>query len=304
MDTITCLLPGGYVDENGALHCEAKIASLSGKEEEMLAIGQRSNAASLVTSILGRCIHQIGSISPVTEKVARNLLIADRQYLLLKLREATFGERVQATIVCTNQECANRMDIDFSINDVPVTESTEKGPVYEMKLSPEAAPLDATGRAYTQVSFRLPNGEDQELITPVLARDEARASQMLLERCVQKIGANGLLDEVGISQLSPLARMEIERQMEAIAPQIELTMEGECPECGHEFAVPFDLERFFINELRTSLDLLYREVHYLAYHYHWSEREIMEMSRLKRRRYIQVLADEIERLNGPVKSSL
>ena len=108
------------------------------------------------------------------------------------------------------------------------------------------------------------------------------------------------IEKAGISQLSPLARMEIEQQMEAVAPQIELTMEGKCPACGHEFAVPFDLERFFFSELRTSLDLLYREVHYLAYHYHWSEREIMEMSRLKRRRYMQVLADEIERLNDAV----
>jgi hypothetical protein len=300
MHTITCLLPGGYVDANGTLHREAEVASLSGKEEELLAVEQRSNGAALVTWILSRCIHRIGGIMPVTEDVARHLLIADRQYLLLKLRETTFGERVQASMVCVNQECSNKMDIDFSIHDVPVTESTEKGPVYEMKLSPQAAFLDAAGRTHTRVAFRLPNGEDHELITPVLARDEARASAMLLERCVQKIGANGVLDKAGVRQLSPLARLEIEQQMEAVAPQIELTMEGECPECGHEFAVPFDLERFFFSELHTSLDLLYREVHYLAYHYHWSEREIMEMPRLKRRRYMQVLADEIERLNDAV----
>ena len=95
--------------------------------------------------------------------------------------------------------------------------------------------------------------------------------------------------------------MEIEQHMEAVAPQVELTMEGECPECDHEFAVPFDLESFFFSELRTSLDLLYREVHYLAYHYHWSEREIMEMPRQRRRMYIQVLAEEIERLNDAVQ---
>jgi hypothetical protein len=301
MDTITCLLPGGYIDANGALHREAEIASLSGFEEELIATEQRSSRASLVTMVLSRRIRRIGGINPVTEDVARNLLIADRQYLLLKLRQATFGEQVQATIVCVNEECANRMDIDFSTDDVPVTESIERRLVYEMTLSQEAALADADGVSHTHVAFRLPNGSDHELITPVLARDESRASQMLLERCVQKIGVNGLMEEVGVSQLSTLACMEIEQQMEAVAPQVELTMEGECPECGAEFAVPFDLERFFFNELRTSLDLLYREVHYLAYHYHWSEREIMEMSRLKRRRYIQVLADEIERLNDAVR---
>ena len=60
------------------------------------------------------------------------------------------------------------------------------------------------------------------------------------------------------------------------------------------------MEGFVLGELHTSLDLLYREVHYLAYHYHWSEREIMEMPRAKRRRYIEVLADEIERLSDAI----
>ena len=58
----------------------------------------------------------------------------------------------------------------------------------------------------------------------------------------------------------------------------------------------FDPQAFLFVELRLSRDLLYREVHYLAYHYHWSEREIMAMPRDKRRRYIAVLADELEKL--------
>jgi hypothetical protein len=38
-------------------------------------------------------------------------------------------------------------------------------------------------------------------------------------------------------------------------------------------------------------------VHYLAYHYHWAESEIMEMTRDKRRTYIDVLAEAIGALN-------
>jgi hypothetical protein len=50
----------------------------------------------------------------------------------------------------------------------------------------------------------------------------------------------------------------------------------------------------------SNRDLLYREVHYLAYHYHWSEQEIMSMSQAKRRQYIAVLAEEIEKLNDAI----
>jgi hypothetical protein len=301
METMACLLPGGYVDADGVVHQQVDMAPLSGKEEELLASSYGLNRSVLVTSLLSRCIQRLGSISPVSDEVVRQLLVADRQYLLLKLREATFGELVQATIVCLNPSCTNKMDIDFSIQDIPVTASEDKGPRYSMQLSPAAAFRGHDDVPCRWIAFRLPNGADQECIAPILAQDEAAAADMLLARCIEEGGLAQPTGGLDMGWLSPLARMEIEQQMEAVAPHVELTMEGACPECGQEFTLPFDLERSFFRELRTSRDLLYREVHYLAYHYHWSEREIMEMPQSKRRKYIEVLAEEIERLNDAVR---
>lgn len=300
MDQLTVLLPGGYIDSGGEVYREVELAALTGREEELLADSRVRASAALVTTILSRCVRRIGAISPVSEEVARGLLVADRQYLLLKLREATFGEQVRASLFCPWPDCGKRAALAFAIDDIPVTESEDKGPAYTMALSPQAAFLGDHGEAYREITFRLPNGGDQEAISPILAENEAWALTLLLRRCIRSIGPLKDPDEEAIARLSPLARMEIEREMEAVAPKVELTMESNCPECGRAFAVPFDLQGFFFGELRTSRDLLYREVHYLAYHYHWSEREIMEMTRDKRRRYIEVLADEIERLNDAV----
>lgn len=299
MDQVTCLLPGGYVDEAGVVHQHADLVPLSGQEEELLAGSHGRASASLVTRVLSRCVRRIGATSPVSEQVARELLVADRQVLLLKLREATFGDQVQATFSCPWPDCGNKMDVDFSIRDIPVRESEDKGPAYQMMLSPEAAFVD-DGEIYREVVFRLPNGGDQEAVSHLIDQNEAQALSALLRRCIQRIGP---LQNPGgelIDGLSPRARMEIEKQMEAVAPQVESTLEACCPECGREFPLPFDVQGFFFGELRTSHDLLYREVHYLAYHYHWSEREIMEFPREKRRKYIEVLADEIERLNDAI----
>ena len=183
------------------------------------------------------------------------------------------------------------------MNDIPIKESEDKGSTYKTELSCEAAFLGDHGEAYTEITFRLPNGGDQEVVSPLIFENEARALTMLLGRCIQDIGPLKNPGEGIISRLSPVARMEIEKRMDAVAPKVDLTMGATCPECGREFSVPFDLQDFFFGELRTSRDLLYREVHYLAYHYKWSEREIMEMPRAKRHKYIEVLADEIERLN-------
>lgn len=297
---MTCRLPGGYVDADGIVQRDVELRALSGREEELLADQGAQTSAALVTAILSRCVRRIGAISPVPEEVARGLLVADRQYLLIKLREATFGRQVQATIVCPWPDCGHKMDIDFTTAAIPVRESEEKGPFYPMTLSPEAAVLGNDGERHREVLFRLPNGGDQEALSPLLAHNEAQALTQLLARCIQRMGPWRPPDDQQIARLSPRARAEIEQQMALRGPQIDLTMEADCPECQRAFAVPFDLQGFFFGELRISRDLLYREVHYLAYHYHWSEREIMEMAREKRRNYIAVLAEEIERLNDAI----
>ena len=296
----TFLLPGGYRDLSGALHREVELVPLSGREEERLAEAKPSTNAAALTVLLSRCVCRLGTISPISDDIVRRLLIADRHYLFLKLREATFGEHVQATVQCPWEACQKKVDIDFSLHDIPVRESTEKGPLYTRELSPEAAFSNELGEQYREVVFRLPNGEDQEAISPMVEENETEALALLLARCIRRLGP---LHDPGpevIHQLSPLARAEIERHMEVVAPHVDLTLVAHCPECDREFTVPFDLQGFFLAECQTSRDLLYREVHYLAYHYHWSEQEILALSREKRRKYIAILAEELRRVSHAI----
>ena len=300
-DHCTTLLPGGYVDPDGTLQREVELAPFTGREEELLAGRyQQGESTALVTTVLQRCIRRLGTISPVSAEVARGLLVADRQYLLLKLRELTLGDHIRATLCCPWPDCGKKVMVSFSTGEIPVTESVDKGPIYRMELSPEAAFVATDGEHYHEIAFRLPNGGDQEALASLLDQNEAQALTLLLQRCIHRIGPLDHPDEEAIDRLSPLARLEIERQMEQVAPKVELTMESQCPECGREYAAPFELQDFFFGELRTNRDLLYREVHYLAYHYHWSEREIMDLPRQKRRTYIEILAEEIEKLNNAI----
>jgi hypothetical protein len=290
------ILPGGYWDPAGVLHREFELAVLTGREEELLAQTRRAETASLVTAVLSRGVRRLGDISPVTEDVARQLLVADRQYLLLKLRQHTFGDLVRADLFCPWADCGRRVSIEFGIDDLPVAEAAERAPLYTFTLSPHAC-NEKDGK-HREVSFRLPNGADQEAVSALLASNEAEALSLLLVRAIQRIGSFAPPGPDRVAALSPLARAEIEAEMQRLAPKIELNMDTVCSECGRTFDVPFDVHRFFFGELYTDSDLLYRQVHYLAYHYHWAEGEIMAMPRDKRQRYIEVLADEIERLNN------
>ncbi|GIH14154.1 T4 family baseplate hub assembly chaperone [Rugosimonospora africana] len=317
------LLPGGYWDSTGRLHRDFELAALTGREEELLATAGRPQTATLVTEVLSRCVRRLGGIRPVPPEVVRQLLVADRQYLLLQLRRATFGDAVRADLVCPWPECGQRVSIEFSIADVPVEPAPQPAPAYTMTLSAAAlgreeardgavakdggsAEDGSSGKGddiagddgAAEVVFRLPDGSDQEALSDRLARNEAEALTALLTRCVLRIGTGGPPDADRIARLSTVARAEIEEHMRRVAPRVEQTMEARCAECGRTFVAPFDIQRFFLGQLRTDGRLLYQEVHYLAYHYHWSEREIMDMTRDKRRTYIEVLADAIEVLNS------
>jgi hypothetical protein len=291
----TCVLPGGVWDASGVLHREVELTPLTGREEELLA-DRSVGPAVLVTRLLSRCVRRLGGLGPLSEDSARELRVGDRQYLLIKLRQLTFGDKVEMVVRCPWPDCGEASDIDFSISDVPVRDAGASAWLSEVELSPEAAESSGFGLERLRVCFRLPTGADQELLSPALAHNEAQALSALLARCVQSIGEEAASPEL-VARLSPSARRELERAMESATPGFDLTMEAKCSECGRAFAAPFDAQDFLLGEARGSRDLLMREIHYLAYHYHWSETDILAMSRDRRRGYIEILADEIERLN-------
>jgi uncharacterized protein DUF6760 len=269
-------LPGGYWDSGGRLHRSFELSALTGREEELL-LTAGAETASLVTAVLSRCLVRLGDLSPVPSAVVRSLLVGDRQYLLLRLRQLTFGDAVRANLLCPWPECGGRVSATFSLSSVPVVAPPERAPTFTVPVR------DA------EVTFRLPTGADQEELSALAATNEAEALTRLLARCV--VGSS-------VEDLSSAARAELEDHMSRLAPRVEQTMELACVECGRTFLAPFDIHRFLLGELRTDRELLYQEVHYLAFHYHWSESEIMAMPREKRRTYIEVLGDAIEVLNG------
>lgn len=285
------------MDASGALHREAELVPLGGREEELLA--RPGPPAELVTEVLCRCVRRLGEVEPLPRTAARELLVGDRQYLLLKLRQLTFGDRVQGTAACPWAGCGEEVDVDFSLADVPVKRMKDRGPVFSLLLSAQASGAE-TEEGRIEVRFRLPDGGDEERLEPLVEENEAEALTALLQRCLLAIGPRSRPAPEEVATLSPLARAEIEAEMEARAPSLGLEMATRCPACERRFTLPFELRDFFFGELRTSLDLLYREVHYLAFHYHWGEGEILDLPRDKRRAYIEVLADEIERLEHAV----
>ncbi len=237
-------LPGGYIYE-GDVYSEVELKQITGREEELIAEMEGEGEASVTTALLTSCIKRLGLLSPVSKDMARNMLVGDRDFLLMKLCQITFGDKVEATLACP--ACSINMDVDFSLNQIEVKRKNQDSQTFTMELSPLAAYEDEEGNKHRNVEFRLPKGGDLETIEGI--RNEADAVTKLLSRCIKRVG-DKIMDENIARSLTALARREIEKNMSELAPGVELDLDIVCYECQHSFTVPFNIGIFFLKSLR------------------------------------------------------
>lgn len=292
------ILPGGYVDDDGMLHCEVELSPVTGHDEEYLAnIGSNRCSASVVTGLLSRCLKRVGSRETINNSLVRDLLVGDRDYLIIRLRQISFGAKVDAVMRCPSVLCATPMDITFSLDDIQIERKTVAARFFTIQLSSAAAYRDGAGSEHREVEFRLPTGADQESVAPFFPLDEEKGLTRTLTRCIRRIGDINGVDEALIADLPPATRDEIENEMWRRAPQVEIELDARCPECRMPFTSTLDFTAFFALEMPGHLHDLERAVHFLARHYHWSEQEILSLTRRKRRRYVELLEEELNQFN-------
>jgi hypothetical protein len=269
---------------------EAEVRRLTGDDEAFL-LDRASDAGvpGWCTAVLTRAVDRIGEAGPVDAHDVRSLTVGDRQALLLALRRLMFGDRMDAVLSCV--ACGERMDLELAVDDLLVPAGGPGRPPHEVILE--------DGGAEYRVTFRLPTGGDREEMARAGARSSTEAAKALLRRCVEAVvpveggaaagdsASEGLPPEAWPDGVGD----EVGAAAEELDPRGELRLEVTCPSCGEEFVSLFDAGGYLRSELDGRLRRLYAEVHALAYHYRWGEREIMALASTRRRRYVEALSD-------------
>jgi hypothetical protein len=125
------------------------------------------------------------------------------------------------------------------------------------------------------VQFRLPTCADLAAIEM-----EREPYPALIRRCIEPVVVSWRL------------RKRVEDVMESITPGFSRSMAGRCPECNQTFDFRFDVFSFVLRELRNHAVNVYHDVHLLALHYKWTERQILKMPRSRRIQYVEMLRDQ------------
>jgi hypothetical protein len=235
-------LPGGVIGPDGRCHRMVRVRELTGADEEVLADTAEAGAR-LVSRFLARVIVEIEGLQrPVDEELVSDMLVGDRDYLLLRLRQIDLGDPVHQVMRCPSAACGKKVDVDFLVSEIEVRRAGELQASYRMQLGEGAGAIS--------VLVRLPTGRDQEAMASLAPRNPAAANTRLFSRTVLKWGEGGALDEEAARALPLKQRSALAAFLERNSPGPDLYLDLQCPTCGADMGTTFDLNAFFLPSVR------------------------------------------------------
>jgi hypothetical protein len=246
---IECLLPIGYEDEDGRHHRSAVLRKMTGRDESIIADkAHRNNASRMMTELLASCVVRLGTIERPSRQVVQSLYSADRYFLLMKLRELTFGPEMQATYSCPTCREATTTIEDLSMLDVISLAEGEVAQDITVELSDGY--VDRDGTSYTSMVFRYPKGSDEEKIAPMTRENASQGKNALMARCLKSVGdmAQARMEALGTAIFNELTlgdRAIIDKALnDGTSPGMKMRRDLSCGSCGRKFTASLDFSNF------------------------------------------------------------
>lgn len=237
-DTYTFELPYGIKDEMGVLHKEIELIEMNGLVDETIAKPEiRSNLGKIVGAVISVCLRRVGSFTPQKlgrtkwEKLIQEMYMGDRDFIMLKLREITYGDDLEMDLQCPHCQEKFRHIVEIA-NDIEI-----KSPLGEPDSIPFELPKgvkNSEGVTVTNGRFKLPTGFDQEQMDSLLRKNPGQANTTLLTRSIRELG--------DIDVNSVLVRSMNKRDRDYLIQHLAENMFGpkmvldiNCPSCNEAF---------------------------------------------------------------------
>lgn len=234
-ETNVTLPGGGIMDADGTFHDDAIVRELTGADEEALSKADATkNMARYVQTLLKRGTERIGKYENPDERLLGELLVGDREMLLLAIRRATYGDEMKLTLICPS--CTSAVDASFDLaSEIPIVDFGD-----ERKRI-----LDVTLRDGRVAKVRIPTAEDQDTVLAMPNKTVPEMNTIMLARCLISIddmpaGKDAVLN-LGLMDRRTLVTTLNESQPGPKYGEVSL----ECPGCGRSFPMQISILELF-----------------------------------------------------------
>jgi hypothetical protein len=233
--------PGGLM-HGGQIIKTAQVRELNGSDEEALSRALKSgNAVHLIDTLLARGTVKLGS-EPADPVVLKQLLIGDRNELIVGIRNATYGEVFEIeNWICPSCGSDNNISLNLRTDLDRRTLEDPANPTITVDL-----------RKGGQALMRLPNGYDEEMFTvPGITRSESNS--LMLRQCLISVTDKdgkatrakenlSLVTNLSIPDRAAIVKAVIDRQPGPQFFKIDFTHEG----CGKEVSLALGVGDLFL----------------------------------------------------------
>jgi hypothetical protein len=230
-----------------------------------------------------------GSNSGPTPAGLAALPVAERDLLLVRLREVTFGAELGMFGHC--EACGEPLELTLRADEVAAG--------LEAAATAIAAALVEwieAGRRY-----RLRSVTTEDLAATLAIPDPDAAGELLLARCVEVDGSEGdpgpphpghSPSPHGMSAPSASVPSSAVSRFEQLHADAEIRCAIDCPACRAQQVLDLDIGRFLWREVSAAARRLIAEVHLLASAYGWTEQDILALSPARRAAYLELTAGD------------
>jgi len=199
-----------------------------------------------------------------------SLTVGERDARLLALRQALWGPEMVAVATCP--ACRERIEMTLDARQFLARSGTPRADALSLRI------------AGYDVTFRLPTSLD--LIALTERADVVDSRDALLKLCL--VSARD--GEASLAHDDPVPEEVVAGVVQAVAdadPLADIQLAVNCPTCRHQWRVGFDIVSFLWTEIEAWALRILREVHTLASAYGWHERDILNLSSMRRRFYLE-----------------
>lgn len=225
-------LPGGYVTAAGEVITTAEVRELTGKDEE--AISKSATMGKAILTVLQRGTVKVGDL-PADEKLLDDLLVGDRDAILLGIIKATFGNVTEMPTYCSGCGELKTVAVDL---DKDIKKKVLASPLEERVFTVKGKKGD--------IVVRLPNGKVQKELLNNADKTAAELNTLVLEKTVISIDGVDVISKSQVQNLNIIDRRKITEEINrrSPGPQFE-DLKVSCPDCEGEVTVPINLGNLF-----------------------------------------------------------